>query len=88
MSNANTIVIEIDTVLEDLSYDEWATQMRENYGVSTRMLQENGPAGGWPIIEYSGTRDALARVLIEHFAASEGEGHDGESVEFYLGEIE
>ena len=33
-------------------------------GVKYKIIDTNGPAGGWPIIEYTGTKDELAHVLV------------------------
>ena len=86
MSNANAnemLTIELDTALDDKAYWQWEHEMRTNFAIETRLVQENGPAGGNAVIEYKGERDELERMLIEHFDA---DGQSGESVAFYLGE--
>jgi hypothetical protein len=50
----------------------------EGYGnVTVTVLQENGPAGGWPEISVSGTAPALLGWLLQHYTAGELHGMNG-----------
>ena len=44
------------------------------------VIQWNGPGGGWPIIEYYGTREQLEKLLREQF------GSDDDDVQWQLNE--
>ena len=39
------------------------TDMLEAAGVQYKVIDPEGPGGGWPVIEYTGTKEQLAPVM-------------------------
>lgn len=93
---ADEFTIELDTVVllpgeggsggengdDTIDWASWE-QTVNALGVSAAVAVESGPGSSLPVVRYTGTYDALAAMLNEHFGAGDS---SGEPVEFYLGE--
>ena len=51
------------------------------YGVEAVMVEEEGPGGGHPVYEFTGTRAQLEAFVIEFFEAGQA---SSEAVDFYF----
>jgi hypothetical protein len=65
-------------VVEDFCYEEFENldeglEWIRTKGVEVRLLQESGSGGGWPVIELSGSREAVTRLLKESWNASDND---------------
>lgn len=68
------ITIQLDTVVDvNGDGDEHTIGMAAwrdvvaSYGVTMNVVDEHGPGGGWPVIDYTGSVDNVGALLYEHF---------------------
>jgi hypothetical protein len=50
------------------------TSFSEQYNITGKVVDPRGPAGGWPIVEWTGTEDALFRLVTDCY--DDGSGLD------------
>ena len=76
------ITIEMDTCLGFSEHEAINTitffKFLEANDIAPNIITWNGPAGGNPLVHYTGTDEALRKMLIEQFEC------DDEDVEFYM----
>lgn len=78
----NAAIIELDCVYgENEQDDEKLRSFLTANKIVMRVLQESGPAGGWPVILFAGTVESIEKMLEEFFA------EDEEELEFLKEEI-
>jgi len=61
--------IVLDVVIEDSTLEEYVAATEKLYDLKLTVLNENGPAGGWPEIKFEGHRkrvEAYIRVYSGH----------------------
>ena len=59
----------LDVVVDDMDVLEYAADMASLYDLEVTVLNEHGPAGGWPEIKFEGRRkrlEAYIRVYCGH----------------------
>lgn len=66
------VVVDFAFEGERASYREELKASAEKFGLEVRVLQEEGPGGGWPEVEYVGTFEAV-RALCEWRGADDAE---------------
>lgn len=69
-----TMSIALDTCFKDWGEDQETiegviAQFAVKHGVTGTVVDPSGPAGGWPIVEWTGTREQLKSMLKEHYAS-------------------
>jgi len=62
----------LDTIVEndgtfEINFGDWLKEVN----IEAKIIEQVGPAGNWPIIEYSGQFEALKIMVIEFFGDSE-----------------
>jgi len=51
----------------------------DTFGLTHELIDPRGPGGGWPIIRFTGERDAIVKLLRYYFAGSSSDArHDDE----------
>jgi hypothetical protein len=73
INNTQTKEIKMASIVLDVVVEgdvlEYATDMAALYDLKVNVLQEHGPAGGWPVIKFEGHRkriEAYLRVYADH----------------------
>jgi hypothetical protein len=66
--------IELDTCFQNWgdnpeTIEGVIAQLSAEHGVTGRVINPSGPAGGWPIVEWEGTRDQLKSMIKAHYAS-------------------
>lgn len=54
----------IESVIADFS---------ASLGIAGKVVDPHGPAGGWPVVEWEGTNEALTALVRAHYAESDDE---------------
>ena len=54
--------VELDTAGEYYVDDEFQEFLTDNK-IELKVMQEHGPGGGWPVIKYTGTVNALKEMI-------------------------
>jgi hypothetical protein len=71
----------IKTITIDLAYENDISDLHKEFAktnIKLNILQEVGPAGGWPEVELTGEEDDLRAWFLENYA-------DSDDIEFYMG---
>lgn len=64
----NAAFIEIDTVMgENAKEDKKFFDYLKKNNIKHKVVEEAGPAGGWPIVKYTGSKEALMKMIKEKF---------------------
>lgn len=64
-------VITLDTCFnehEGETIESVIAQFAAQHGVTGKVVTVNGPAGGWPIVEWTGTRGQITDMVLTHYA--------------------
>jgi hypothetical protein len=69
---------ELDVAYDETLEDALAT-IPKNIAVTYRVVDPNGPGGGWPVIAFTGKRKAIKRLVREWYSPD-----DQETAEFIL----
>lgn len=80
--------IDLDMVLEStrnkqnrICVQGQAREDIERHGLASTILQETGPAGGWPVVRLSGSHTSLENYLREFYS------QDDEELKFQISRI-
>lgn len=57
-------------------FPEFLEEIRKNFELEVTIVNENGPAGGWPEIKFEGTKENLTRFMREHYSSGDKESDD------------
>lgn len=66
---------------DEVEHIDLVTEHADRFGVKAVMVDPEGPGGGHPVYEFTGTKDQLTAFVIDFFEA--GRAHS-EDVEFYF----
>lgn len=66
---------------DETEHQNLVSEMAGRFGVKSEMVDPEGPGGGHPVYEFTGTRKQLEEFVIDFFEA--GKAHS-EDVEFYF----
>ena len=70
----------IKSIIIDLSYENDISELYEEFAKSSiklKVLQEEGPGGGWPEVELTGEEEDLRAWLLENH-------DDPEDIEYHM----
>ena len=59
-------VVQADVVWDGDLHEDIQSYARE-FGVKAIVLNESGPGGGWPVVEFRGTPNAIRALLVSHY---------------------
>lgn len=71
------VILGDELVKDDTSTIDWSGDMREldrivkRYNISYKIIRKSGPGGGWPEIEFKGTRANLEKFLIKEYTGGD-----------------
>lgn len=67
---ARVIAIELDTSVEDGQLEDYLRQVEDVYSVTSEVVKEFGPAGGAPVVRYTGETPKVEQMVYEEFTSS------------------
>ena len=78
MRGMEMVSVELDVVTDEEAgpLSEFLAIAKQDYDLSTRVVSEEGPGGGWPVVEISGPSDNVQRFLVAEYGMDSREANE------------
>lgn len=68
--------ITLDVAYDESDFAEFLEEIKSEYTLELTIVNENGPAGGWPEIKFEGNRENIERFMRDHYSCGDKESDD------------
>lgn len=65
--------LQLDVAHEEDTVEEALATIPADIGVTHEVVDPNGPGGGWPIVEFTGSDEAIERLVREWYSPDDAE---------------
>lgn len=70
----------LDVAFDTETPEETLNEIAADYGIDYTIINDNGPAGGWPEVKFAGTKENLAHMIRNCYASGD-EDQDQEVID-------